>query len=287
MHGADPPPSPQHRPFGAAHRPGGPDASYAHVDRLAVLVEELGGLVDGSLKSLAAARSTIALTTSSLGEHIADEACRHLTHAAGRLEKMSELVHAAMQGDQPSIGSPSLAKARPVTLGEAIEHATELLGSPCARHRIEVTTRVTARIAASPVGPLYTVVLNALQNAVESVISRGGDGHIAVCVLECVAPANAGYGRDSRTWLELSIVDDGLGPPRNPSESARVFDLGFTTKKGRPGLGLALARSVVQSMGGTIELHAANPGDSAGHRGGSLRVRFPVPSAEARFGHAA
>mgnify|MGYP000195993898 CR=1 FL=1 len=172
-------------------------------------------------------------------------------------------------------------------MGEAIEHATELLSSLSTRHHIEVIARLTARLAASPVGPLYTVILNALQNAVESVISRGGDGHITIGVIECVPPANAGYGRDTRTWLEMSIVDDGLGPPRNPSESARVFDLGYTTKKGRPGLGLALARSVVQSMGGTIELSAANPGDSAGNRGGSLRVRFPVPSAEARFGHAA
>lgn len=285
MSGAEPPF--QHpRPSGTTHRSSGPDASYAQVDRLAILVEELGGLVDGSLKSLAAARSSLAVTTSSLGEHIADEACRHLTHAAGRLEKMSELVHAAMQSDQ-HVGSPSLAKARPVTLGEAIEHATELLSSLCGRHHIEVTTRLTSRIATSPVGPLYTVILNALQNAVESVISRGGDGHITIGVVECVAPANAGYGRDSRTWLEMSITDDGLGPPRNPSESARVFDLGYTTKKGRPGLGLALARSVVQSMGGTIELACANPGDSAGHRGGLLRVRFPVPSADARFGHAA
>ncbi len=286
MSGAEPPF--QHpKPYGATHRASGPDASYAQVDRLTVLVEELGGLVDGSLKSLTAAKTSIALTAASLGEHVADEACRHLAHAAGRLEKMSELVHAAMQSETHSIGSPNLAKARPVTLGEAVEHATELLGSLCARHNIQVTVKQTPRIAASPVGPLYTVILNGLQNAVEAVVSRGGEGHITINIAECVAPANAGYGRDTRTWLELSITDDGYGPPRNPSEASRVFDLGFSTKKGRPGLGLALARSVVHSMGGTIELSCVNPGDSAGLRGGLLRVRFPVPPADARFGHAA
>jgi signal transduction histidine kinase len=65
------------------------------------------------------------------------------------------------------------------------------------------------------------------------------------------------------------VKDDGAGINQGV-DAARVFDLGYTTKRGGAGVGLAVARSIVQGAGGQIEL-SARPGA----HGCVLRVRFP------------
>jgi signal transduction histidine kinase len=99
---------------------------------------------------------------------------------------------------------------------------------------------------------------------------------VQVRIAEIAVPSSLSYGKDGRTWYEITVTDDGIGPP-SVSELSRVFDMGFTTKPGASGIGLAVARSVVQSMGGSVELLPADTGQRAGRQGAVLRVRFPSP----------
>src|SRR5205807_1179692 len=104
----------------------GPLASYEEVDHLWRLLRELSGLLEDSMITLGRAKKSLT------GEHVleaatAGEVEKQLLNAATGLERMSELVHAAMQGPNVSIGSSALSRARPVRLGEAVEHAVELL----------------------------------------------------------------------------------------------------------------------------------------------------------------
>ncbi|MBS0195680.1 MAG: HAMP domain-containing histidine kinase [Planctomycetes bacterium] len=265
-----------------------PQATYASVDRLVTLVEEIGDLLDGSLLSLSNATQTLAKHTALLSSSDGADIHRALNDAASRLERISELVHAAMQGKSMPIGSPLLAKARPIMLKEAIEHAADVLKPMMHKSGAEIRLQLPDFVGTTPAGAMYTVILNGLQNSVESIVRRGGIGHVTVTVRREPPPRNGGYGRDSREWLTLEIIDDGEGPPAT-TDSARVFDLGFTTKPRGTGVGLAVARSVIQSMGGQIELFPNLDRAPVGKRGAVLRARFPAPdmSANIRLGGAA
>jgi signal transduction histidine kinase len=55
-----------------------------------------------------------------------------------------------------------------------------------------------------------------------------------------------------------------------------VFDPYFTTKRGGTGLGLPIAKHVVEGLGGTISVSTV-PG-----RGTEVRIELPVSGGEAR-----
>ncbi|MBI3287873.1 MAG: sensor histidine kinase, partial [Chloroflexi bacterium] len=80
--------------------------------------------------------------------------------------------------------------------------------------------------------------------------------------------------------LEVSLQDSGAealiaiqdsGPGLSPSEAgARLFEPFYSTKAGRAGLGLAIARRIVEAHGGAIEAQ------SVLGQGSTFRVRLPL-----------
>jgi signal transduction histidine kinase len=76
------------------------------------------------------------------------------------------------------------------------------------------------------------------------------------------------------TWGETdidywaAIVDRASGLPR---DTRHVWEIGTTTKQGHLGMGLAIAKSAVDSMGGKIELFARDDG------GTRFEFRWPTP----------
>lgn len=91
-------------------------------------------------------------------------------------------------------------------------------------------------------------------------------------------------------WIEVQIIDSGPGIPEE--ELPRIFERFYQVDKARRGgerrgvgLGLAIAREVIQAHGGTIQ--AANRG--AGESGCVVTVRLPVqrPAQTSTSGHLA
>lgn len=74
------------------------------------------------------------------------------------------------------------------------------------------------------------------------------------------------------TFLELSIQDN--GPGINPEQCEKVFDSFFTTKTVGTGLGLSVARRIMQSHGGEISAESI-PGEGA-----KFVLRLPVKTAD-------
>ncbi|MCT6631877.1 sensor histidine kinase, partial [Staphylococcus aureus] len=62
--------------------------------------------------------------------------------------------------------------------------------------------------------------------------------------------------RETPDHVELSVEDNGGGV--KPEDEPKVFDLFFSTKEHGTGLGLPIARRIVQEHGGelTLENHA-------------------------------
>jgi signal transduction histidine kinase len=77
--------------------------------------------------------------------------------------------------------------------------------------------------------------------------------------------------------LAVEITDDGAGPPGG-ADLARVFEHGFTTKPGGSGIGLAVARSVVEQAGGTVVLLRRRDPRDPRRPGALLRIVVPVPT---------
>jgi len=119
---------------------------------------------------------------------------------------------------------------------------------------------------------LTRILVNLIKNSAEAMPAGG---RIQLDLREGVAEA------ESDPWLVLTVEDNGPGLPLNALE--RVFDPGFTTRS-RPsagngkdgpagahrGLGLSIARSLVETAGGRI--NAANRDPS----GACFQIELPV-----------
>lgn len=69
-------------------------------------------------------------------------------------------------------------------------------------------------------------------------------------------------------WVEVSVRDSGPGLPTG--DPMRVFDRFFSTKQDGMGMGLAIARSIIESHSGTLA--------AENHEGGGARFWFRLPA---------
>jgi len=96
---------------------------------------------------------------------------------------------------------------------------------------------------------IQQVLVNLVRNAVEAAASGGGGGSVVVAA----APETGG--------LAITVTDTGPGLPQGDAEA--IFRPFFTTKPDGLGLGLTLARRIVEEHGGTL---TAAPGPAGGAR---------------------
>lgn len=245
------------------------DAGVAGVERMASVVHEIRNLVDGSLRCVRLAKHT--LEVESTGQQ---SALKQLETATTALERMAGLVHAAMQGPSLSIGSVMVAGAEPVSLREAMAHTFDVLKPLADLNRAEMHVQFGPGLAEMPAGALYTVLINGVRNAIESIgrrDARGGRVDVTVMPVES-APWWSVHRRD---WIEIRVTDDGVGF-ESLEEAEYSFMRGVTSKRNGAGIGLALAREIVQEMGGRIELLPRAVSAETGRGGAVLKVIAPV-----------
>ncbi|MEM7754442.1 MAG: ATP-binding protein [Planctomycetota bacterium] len=236
-------------------------------DRLSVLTHELGGLLDGSLRWLG-------LVSRSLGA--GDEAERvrgQLDTVQESLLRMGELVRTASGVKGPRFAYGGFGPGPSVA--EAASHAIDVVRPRCSELGITLGLEMGEGSGRSPSGPLYSVLLNGLRNAIESIEQAiGGQPGEGVIVLR-VRDEQADGGR----VVVIEIEDDGIGPPEAGYE--RIFEPGFTTRAGAGGgrgIGLALSKQIVDEIGGSLELLGADGSDR--RPGARLVVRVPAVSGE-------
>lgn len=150
----------------------------------------------------------------------------------------------------------------PVDLGAVITAALETvhLAAVAKSLQIETTFSPTARTVMGDAGRLQQVVWNLLSNAVKFT-PQGGQITVVLAHTD--------------THAQIQVTDTGIGI--NPDFLPYVFEHfrqedGATTRKfGGLGLGLAIARQIVEMHGGTIA--AQSPGDE---QGATFTVQIPL-----------
>jgi two-component system, sensor histidine kinase FlrB len=145
-------------------------------------------------------------------------------------------------------------------LRDLIVDLERLLRPQCERQSVALTVRVpdrSVRVLGSH-DALKQALVNLGINALEA-MSKGG----TLCLELAVCDAKA----------TISVADS--GPGIAPEMGERIFTMHFTTKEGGTGIGLYVARAVVESSGGEIRV-SSEPG-----HGATFRIELPALSQEA------
>jgi signal transduction histidine kinase len=130
-------------------------------------------------------------------------------------------------------------KREKCSIGTLLGEVIELLRPQCRHGRIDLRWQrpETEAVVSGDAGQLTQLFLNVIGNAGEA---AGPGGWVEVKM------AN-GQGQ----IVTVEVRDSGAGPP--PDVAARLFDPFVTSKPEGVGLGLAVARQVVEGHGGKID----------------------------------
>jgi signal transduction histidine kinase len=110
---------------------------------------------------------------------------------------------------------------------------------------------------------LQQVIINLLLNAFDAVSSANDRPR------EVQLDARAGVGGNR---IEVLVRDTGSGIA--PEAVPRIFDSFFTTKPNGMGMGLAVAKSIIDAHGGTISVASNN------ERGATFEIKLPIANAD-------
>lgn len=163
---------------------------------------------------------------------------RFTSDVQSEVERLNRLV-----GNFLSLAQPSATSTEPVAPAELIEELRRLIQKEAVERGVEL------RVATEPDLPSYTwdrqemksAFLNVAMNALQAMEPAGGELRI-----ECSSVP----GDSDR--LRVTFVDTGRGIDAESLE--KIFIPYFTTRSGGTGLGMSIARKIVERNGGRIEV---------------------------------
>lgn len=192
-----------------------------------------------------------------LGETLG-EIAREERRAAALLARLRGLVR----------GEP--VRAAPVAVGALVEEALALVAAEARLHRVTLVAELGDDLAPACGDhvQLVQVLVNLLLNAVQASATPGAGGERPsgarpVGARQVVVRAGPRAG-----GVELTVADD--GPGLAPAVRARLFEPFVTTRPDGMGIGLWLARTLVEAHGGRLTADPARDG------GACFRLWLPV-----------
>ena len=227
-------------------------ARVAQSEKLAALGQLAAAIAHEVRNPLAVVRSA----AQGLGETLpADDTDGHraASFIVTEVDRLASVVRALLD-----FARPVELERRPTEIAGVIDRAVALAGHDLAAKHLRLE-----RDEATPLPPVQAdgdlvcqVVVGLLGNAAAATPSGG----------RVVVTTRAANGT-----VELAVADS--GPGIAPQDRAKVFEPFFTTRAEGTGLGLAVARQIVEAHGGRIDV-----GDGAGG-GARFTVRLPVGAA--------
>jgi signal transduction histidine kinase len=164
---------------------------------------------------------------------------------------------AAVVSEITAFGRPPELHRASTVLSPLLDECIALARARCPEDGVEIICAYDPRCPDAQVDAreLRKAFLNLILNALEAM---GARGRLSVGTV---------YAPETRS---VTVAIDDTGPGMSDETLARVFDLFFTTKPEGTGLGMAIARSVIDRHGGELAIQSA-PGP-----GTRVRVRLPL-----------
>lgn len=209
-----------------------------NTERLRLLGQVSGGLAHQLRNGVAGARLAVQVHARECNGHgdreALDVALRQLTLVEANLKRFLDLGRAAEL------------RRESCSLIHLIDETAALLRPQCRHAHIDLRWEpseqpqgLNVRGDASRLGHLF---LNVISNAVEA---AGVNGWVEIKLTNSEGPQNG------ERRCAITVTDSGPGPP--PELAGRLFEPFVTGKRDGVGLGLAVARQVVESHGGRID----------------------------------
>jgi signal transduction histidine kinase len=179
------------------------------------------------------------------------------------VDRLNRIVH-----DVLDFARPPRFLREPADLGRLCEDAAAAV-SVGSGPRIEIAVPPAPVVAATDPDRLRTALVNVLSNACQAVEARrraeppGLNGtEPAVCLL---------LERRDPGHVRLLVTDRGTGI--KPDDLPQIFEPYYTTRRSGTGLGLPIARNIIEGLGGTISVDTA-PGRT------SIDIVLPTEAGE-------
>jgi PAS domain S-box-containing protein len=229
--------------------------ALTHASRLALVGELLGSIVHEIAQPLAAVRNNAAAGRR-LTEGLADG--QAIRDTLADIESEADLATAMIERLR------TLVRKRPsatdsIDINGLVTDTVRLVDGEARRREVRLDVRLSdpmPTVVADRVS-IQQVVLNLLVNGMDAVDHLDTERRQLVVRTQVLAEA-----------VEVAITDRGQGVA--PEELSRLFDAFYTTKPHGLGLGLSIARSIVEAHSGRIE--AVNNDGS----GATFRVALPI-----------
>jgi signal transduction histidine kinase len=219
-------------------------AELVRAERFAAVGELASAVAHGIRNPLAGIRGVAQVAR----EDVADDSrlARDLDMVMAEADRLERRVRTILDLSRPQAVRVVSGDLRHVlaALAESLRHRLP------AGVRLEVDLPADLPLACFDAARLDEVVETVVLNAVEAM---GGRGTIRL-------GARAANGTEPPVDVVITIADTGPGIP--PHAIDRVFDLFYTTKSSGTGVGLAMARRLIEHQGGTITA-ASPPGGGA------------------------
>ena len=203
----------------------------AQAEKLASLGELSSALGHELRNPLAILRSMAQNLAESRDTDEVRSTCREMLEEIDRLARVTARLI--------DFARPLEPKRSRVRVAEIAERARLLAGELLRDHPLALAVRSGPRDLEADADPdlLCQVLLGLLENAAAAA-PPGSELELA-------------WGIEGGEEIEITVADHGPGVP--PDVRAQIFEPFFTTREGGHGLGLAVARQIVEAHGGTIE----------------------------------
>jgi len=247
-----------------------PSAGPIAADQVTMLAHDLSNMLDGSMRWLGLAAAALPEEDRAKDAQSLSKAREQISTVLSTLERMSTMVNVAMRSKTIPIGSPLLGVSSATTIAMVIDHAVDVVRPLANQAGVRIQVRIDPRAGRLAAGPMYTVVLNGLFNAVQSIAkATKPDSLDPGGLIEIIARVDT-----KREETVLEIIDDGIGLDTTVRNN-RAFMHGVSTSPDHTGIGLSMAHQIVEQLEGVITLSPRDDRAAMRRVGAILRVCIP------------